>query len=419
VYFFATAGATLMAAGCFLSMIGLVRWQDHGPLLMLLPIVYVVAARLYRGQSAEQPLVWVSHTATVVMLVAALASAIQGFVLPERDSLNLWLALFFAEVALFYALCAGLHRQVAGIPLGAVMACGAIWQLFTYAGVDPEIYTLVFAVVGLALLVGYRLSLVEHVGGDPLATVAFQAGNVLLGLSFVSSAVLGLGRLATGSTPWVFVGLSGGLTVVGLLALALVRQPLWRRWYVLATLGEAALCFLGLTTLSGLSPWQKVEVFCVGAGLLLLVASHVGWYREQERESDLVSLGLVLGSFLVGLPLAIATLIDRSRGGFLWANEVGFLAAAVGLLSTGLLFRLRATTVVGALLTIVYFVTLLILVHWRRFDVVTLTVALLLTCGGGLIFGVGLALSVFRERLLQLPEKIRKREGVFRVLAWR
>jgi len=35
------------------------------------------------------------------------------------------------------------------------------------------------------------------------------------------------------------------------------------------------------------------------------------------------------------------------------------------------------------------------------------------------LFAAGIALSVYRERLLALPDKIKAREGVFSVLSWR
>lgn len=392
VYFFATAGATLMAAASLLASLGLAEWQQHGPLLMALPILYVLAARLYRDGPAEHPLVWVGHASTVVLVLAAVSSAAVGFVLVEQASLNLMLAVFFALVAVFYALCATLHRQVLGVHLSALMACAAFWQVFTWAGAVAEVYILTFAVVGLALLVGYRLALVERVGGNPLATAAFGTANVLLSLAFVSAALIGLSRLTLGSAPWRFVGLCGALTVAGLLAVALVREPAWRRWYVVASIGQAALTFLGLSILSLLSPWHKAEVFCVGMGLILLAASHAGWYREQDRESELVSMGLAFGSLLVGVPLALATLIDRSRDQFLWANEAGFLLAALVLTTTGVMFRLKSTAVVGSCLTALYFLTLLIFVPWSRLN----TVALLLVGGGGGVFVLALALSVAR-----------------------
>ena len=38
---------------------------------------------------------WVAHTATAVMLVTSLTSALEGFALVQRQPLNLVLALFF------------------------------------------------------------------------------------------------------------------------------------------------------------------------------------------------------------------------------------------------------------------------------------------------------------------------------------
>jgi len=62
-----------------------------------------------------------------------------------------------------------------------------------------------------------------------------------------------------------------------------------------------------------------------------------------------------------------------------------------------------------------YFLTLLIFIPWSRLN----AVALAITIGGGTIFGFGLILAFFRDRLLALPERIKQREGVFRVFNWR
>jgi hypothetical protein len=415
IYFFAAAAATLVAATAFLAALGLNTWQQHAPWLMLLPIVYLIAARLYRGHSEEQPLLWVSHAATAVMLAASLASAVQGFTLVQQNRLNLALALFCAEAAVFYALATAFYRKVWTIHLCAAMACGAVWQVLTYWGVAAEFYTLTFALVGLGLLLTYRFAVLERFAARPLADAAFQSANTLLSLSFVAALFLGLSRLATQNINWQLVGLFALLTALSLLALALVRHASWRRWYVVTTLSQAALTFLGMTVLSELSLWQKLEIFSVAVGLLLLVAGHIGWYREQERENDMVSLSLVLGSLLVGVPLAVATLIDRGQDHFIVANELGFLAAAVLLVTTGYLFQLKSTTLTGAALTALYFVTLLIYVPWSRLN----AVAIFITVGGGTLFGVGLLLSVYRDRLLTLPDRIKHREGVFRVLTWR
>jgi hypothetical protein len=415
VYLFATAAATLVGATALLAALGLDRWQAHAPWLMLLPIAYLVAARLSRGRPEAPALVWVGHAATLVMLLSSLASAVDGFTLVQRQPLNLVLALFYAEAMAFYALASAFQRHPWTVHLCAASACGAVWQVQTYLGVSTEFSTLTFALVGLGLLVVHRLAPREGPAVESLADPAFQDANMLLTVSFVAAVFLGLSRLATDQIQWGTVGLLSALTAISLLALPLVRHASWRRWYVVTAIGQGGLAFLGISVLSTLGPWQKLEVLSVSVGLLLLAAGHIGWYREQEGRNDFVSLGLFLGSLLVGMPLMIATLIDRSQDQFIFLNELGFLAAAVILVTTGFLFQLKSTTLTGAVLTVLYFVTLLIFVPWSRLNYVAAFIML----GGGTLFGSGLLLSVYRDRLLTLPERIKQRQGVFRVLGWR
>ncbi len=83
---------------------------------MVVPIVYMISARLYRGHTQENPLVWVAHSATGVMIVAVLAAAMhltpQHVFEPVAGAArNLLLAAFFGEAALFYALAAAFRKQ--------------------------------------------------------------------------------------------------------------------------------------------------------------------------------------------------------------------------------------------------------------------------------------------------------------------
>ena len=48
-----------------------------------------------------------------------------------------------------------------------------------------------------------------------------------------------------------------------------------------------------------------------------------------------------------------------------------------------------------------------------------LGVAFFMTVIGGLVFAVGIALSIYREKRLKLSEQIANREGLFRVMNWR
>ena len=422
VYFFGTAAATLTGLAGLLSVLGVKTWDEMAPLVMIVPILYMIAARLYRGHTQETPLVWVAHTATGVMIAAVLAAAWN--LTPEHvfeprtgESLNLLLAAFFAEAALFYTLAAAFRKQGLNVYLGTAMACGAVWQLLSYWHVDAEYYTLTFAILGLALLVGYRLAMLEWTG---LVDAAFQCANALMSLSFVAAALITLSRLATQRTEihWSLVFLLLALTALSLLAAWLVQHAACRRWYIVMAIIEAGLTLIALHFLSHLSPWDKLEIFCVIVGLALLVIGHLGWHREQDQQNDLVSFSLLFGSLLVGLPLAIAVLIHRfqPRPEFSTLNELGMLAAGMILLTTGFVFQLRSTTMTGACLMVIYLMSLVLYINMLEN---VQTAAIWLTIGGAVIFGTGVLLSIYRDRLLTLPEKVRRREGVFRVLSWR
>jgi hypothetical protein len=329
--------------------------------------------------------------------------------------LNLLQALVFAEAAVFYALAAAFRKQGINVYPCAAAACGAAWYLLQYQQVGAEYYTLTFALVGLALLVGYRLAVWERAG---LAEPAFQCANALMSLSLVAAALLTLSRVATrpDMVHWSLVVLLGSLGAVSLLGAWLVRHPGWRRWYVVAAITEGALVFLAIHILSHLSVWEKLEIFCVATGVGLLVIGHLGWYREQERQEDLVTFSLTMGSLLVAAPLAIAVILHRSEPHFSPLNELGMLLAGVVLLASGFMLQLRSTTVTGATLLAVYLLTLTLYINMLEN---VQTAAIWMTIGGGVLFGSGVLLSIYRDRLLTLPDQVKRREGMFRVLSWR
>jgi hypothetical protein len=414
-FHFATAAATMMAVASMLAAMGLETWREHAPILALLPIAYLIAAQFYRGRPAEQALVWVSQAAAAVMIISSLASTVEGTTrLVEGQRLNLVLALFFGEMAFYYGLMASWRRWPIAVHLCAGMAAGAVWQLLTYAGAAAEVYTLVFAIAGLALLLCYRFAVGERFG-PAMANALFESANTLLSITFIAAAMMGLSRLLTREIQWGYVGLCLILATISLVAVVLVQQAAWRRWYVVTAVGHAVLMSLALAAVSDLTRMQKVEVVSVLAGLVLLTSGHIGWYRERQQENDLATVGMWLGSLMVLVPLALATTVDRGRNDFILLNELGFLAAAVLLLSSGFVLQLKSTAMTGAFFTFVYFATLLIFVPWSRLNAVAVMVA----GGGALVFGAGLVLSLFRDRLLALPDRIKRREGLFRVLNWR
>ena len=66
-YFFGTAAATLLTVAGVLWMWDIKTWNNLAPVLMGVPILYVISARFYRGHSQERPLVWAAHGAMAVV----------------------------------------------------------------------------------------------------------------------------------------------------------------------------------------------------------------------------------------------------------------------------------------------------------------------------------------------------------------
>lgn len=437
IYFFLTAAATLVFAAGLVWMLGLQPWETQAPLLMLIPIAYLVASRLYRGHTPEEPLVWVAHASTVVMLVCSAWAALEvtpQVVEPIRgDARNLLLALFGLEAAIFYGLAAVLRRSSWAVYFATALLCGAFWQLLSYFHLREEFYTVAFSLLGLVLLVSYRFALLDRwEAGKNLGQATFSSANALTALGFVAGALLSMSRFAMSQHELALLDAVGDwhgpvrlmiyllvfLSIVSLLAALLVGHPAWRRGYLVLTVINGLLLVLMFHKMSLLSPWQKLEIVTCLIGLVLLVVGHVGWYREtEERHSDMVGFALLAGAISLVLPLLIASYVHRLGIEISWVDELLLVLAGVVLLGSGIICRLRAPTLFGALALGAY--VLLVLISMHRFLAQQWIVGIYLTASGALLFGTGLVLSLYKDRLRTLPERIKRREGIFRVFGWR
>jgi hypothetical protein len=417
-YLVATAATTLVGAAGLLAMFGLKSWPVQMPILIVIPILYLLASRLYQGKPAQQPLMVVAHLATAALLLSAISSALDltQHVAPVVGvHTNLMLALFFAETAVFYAIAAALYGGGANVYLATTMACGSLWQVLNFWDVRAEYYNVTFALLGMALLAAYRLAAWERVAKPALAVASFRCANALMSLSFIGAALMTLSRLATDQTDWSLAILLAVFSALGLLAAGIVRHPGFRRWYIATAVAEAALTFIVLQKQIHLSPWRNIELFCVAAGLILLVVGYVLWYREQDRQSDAASFSLLFGALLAGVPLAIAAIVNRFGYQISLVDELSLATVGVLMFVSGFMCRLRATTLVGGALLIFHLAMLLTFVGMKA----QLAVGVYLSIGGAALFVLGMLLSIYRESLLALPKRIKEHEGLFRVLAWR
>jgi hypothetical protein len=412
-YHVGTTAMTLVGAAGLLSMLGVEAWPAQVSVLMVIPILYLLASRLYAGRPGQRSLRDMAHVAAGALLLSVLSAVLRS-VEPVVHT-QLLLALFCAEATVFYIAAAIFYGETFNVYLATAMACGATWELLNYWSYPVESYCVTFAVLGIVMLIIYRMVTWERLARPALELAAFRCTNALMSLSFVATALVAMSRLAIGHTDWTLVILLAVFCGLGLLAAGLVQLANFRRWYVTIAVAEAALAFIVMQQQVHLSPWENVEMFCVGVGLLMLAGGYTLWYREQDRHSDVASFCLLFGSLLAGVPLAMAAIINRFGFQISLVDEIGLATVSVLMFITGFMCRLRSTTLVGGGLLILHLAMLLVFVGVEA----QLAVGVYLTLGGVALFGLGLFLSMHRERLLALPQRIKEREGLFRVLAWR
>lgn len=431
---FLSAASALVAAAGLARCLEVTSWTQQAPLVMLVPLAYVIAARLWRGHSPEQPLAISAQVGAAVILLHVVCNTV---LLSLKDSLplvlrgsesNLWLGLVFAEAAAFYLAYAILFRKGWNIYLATAAACAAVWQLANFYEINDAWYTMVYAALGLILLGIAKLlptkDLFPAVGEQPekeekITTTAatLHSANGLLSLALLSATLQALARLVTQQAEWELLAALGLTTLAGCLAFAFAPSAAWRRIYATCTIALAGVSFVILNVLMQLTVWQKAELFTIVLGLAILVASYIGRFLEGERdETDHVTLGLWFGSMLPAAALFIAAMYYRFQVGQVsLPDELGLLIISVLMLVTGYAWQLKSPAVIGGGALGVY---LLVVIGTLAYfpDV---AIGVYLAIGGGLLFGAGLALSIFRDRLAALPQKISNREGVFQVLSWR
>ncbi len=139
---------------------------------------------------------------------------------------------------------------------------------------------------------------------------------------------------------------------------------------------------------------------------------------DPDREL-IVDLGLWIGTALVALPMTMGLLSVRLFGSdWLWTavHEGCVLVLGLALVVSGLLCRFRATTLGGVAMLATYLFSLVLLIDVPN---QLQTTAVYIMVGGGVVFGGAPVLSIYRDQLLSLPQRVRAGEGVFAVLKWR
>ncbi len=286
---------------------------------------------------------------------------------------------------------------------------------------------LLMALLGGLSVLGMLAILAENLltGRPDQAAVCGRIGAVLVPLAGAAGSLLATTRLVAGETTWTLLAMLVVQVVAAAGAAWSASATRGRALFVSTLVLQLGLAALTLNALSSLTIWQRSELFATAAGAVLLTFGHLGWRREVDaadtkaQRTSLVDEQLWFGSLLATIPLALGLISVRLHGGSLgWIalHEIGVLSVGLLLLSSGLLCRLRSTTLSGAAVLGLYLLSLVTLIDVP--DQLQ-SVAVYLMAGGGVLFASAVLLSIYRDRLLALPGRIREGEGVFAVLKWR
>ncbi|MDQ3331431.1 MAG: hypothetical protein M3552_12380 [Planctomycetota bacterium] len=415
---FLTAGTVLLATAGSVRLVE-TPWSMGAAILTLIPIAYLVEG-MWRKDEVD---VSIAYTAFGLFSASAfLAVCHQGidlFIPRPGKVATLGTAIVALEAAVFLLMAASrAERSRQTLLAGGLSAVSAgalavmLWQGLGYADAEAGVSIPIFAATSLL-----PLAVSRSCGRRSLAQPAFIAGAVLLLATVLIGNFRATGLMIDAGLLWRHAWELGSLAITSLVAAALAPAAAWRRVFATAAGISTAVTVLAIAGLADLTGWQRLEAFSVTIGLLLLVSGHVARFRERVGQPDeLVDVSLWLGAAFAIVPLAIAMLYHRVELTTpSLADELALSTIGVLMLASGLAWQLKATTLVGGGAFGGYLIVLIASLL-RRPEV---TMGAYLAGTGITLFAVGIALSVYRDRLLLLPEKIVKRQGIFRVLEWR
>lgn len=426
--FFSTARwLRLFTAGSALLLVAGTAWLTPVPgtfrlaALGLVPLAYL-GAGIVRKDSWD---ISIGHVLGLLLGASLfLGVAHQGLeiLIPKQGSLaTLGAVLVLLEATLLLLLSAG-HAESQGKSTAATLlslvaigsSVASVAELLVYLGWGERFGLEAFLLVGvLAIAASYFTR--------SLSRPARLVGVGIVILTTFAADLYGLGRLVEDAMTWGALGDLAKVVAACLLGSWLVPVKGERRVLLTGAALTAALMAASQLALIDLTMWQSVEIVAIFVGLLMLVAAHQTYFRagplaDQGESQDLLDMGMWCGSLLVVVPLAMATFVGR----FVELDpripdEIGIVVASVLMLATGLAWRFKATTIIGGGSLLSYLIVLLAALL-RRPEVAM--GAILTGVGVGLFF-VGLVLSIYRDYILSLPDKIQRREGPFQILTWR
>ncbi|MSR25432.1 MAG: hypothetical protein EXS06_00220 [Planctomycetaceae bacterium] len=276
------------------------------------------------------------------------------------------------------------------------------------------------AAAGLVVLATGRAC--DGVAGSPAFRTIGRAwrtvGLLMVAVAAMATIMQGIFRLVGDETGLVGVGLLP-MATAGLAALAaFVAVNASQRRFLLLGAGQiVGVTGAGWVRLLHLQPAQAIELGATAAGLLLLATGCSWRVRERPGQRDAgVGFLLSVGSLVAAGPVLWNVLGNRWSGGRpVLFDEMLLVTALLPLVVIGCGVRIRSAALVGVGGMAIYLLTLFANLVYRP----ELAVGIYLGVGGLMIFLIGIALSVWRDRILEIPGRIASRRGIFQVIDWR
>ena len=395
-------------------------------LILLIPIGLVTLSFVV---SKTRSILILRSSAVIATTTYLIVRAAVQFGLHADSSLNIlpdvslsWSVILAIGAAIYGAAS---WKQVSSV--ARVKACVAGMMSFAtlshWAGFEFG-YCLVLApmILGVVLRVFefLRSDSGEDIELSKLSSLSKTANGLVLG-SGIGGVLLALSRWVVGDASVTLLIVVATLLVCTTVVSLLTREQGWRTAFraLIVALAGASLCvFDSLLAIEG---WQRLELCCILGGTILLGLGHVAWSREGSEEDETASACLTLGSLLLVVPLTIGLVCYRfglaDDTAWMRFHEISAIFAGLVLFGSGVCCKLRATTVSGAILLGSYLLSLLALVI--RLPDQLQSASVMMMVGGGVFFLAALLMSIYRDRLISLPRRIREGEGVYRVLKWR
>lgn len=392
-----------------LSIYGPQSWFSQSGFMMVLGMGAIVLA--WR-EPLTRDMGRFAHLFVIFWLLIGLPHLLQ-LASPENWSI---MGILLAACA-FYFLAAQLLKQSLAIPMGVLCAVLAMLHLFAWFDIALAYKMAACALLGAGMMV---LSSVanKYASMERNSRSLGHAGKLIFFVSLLATMLLGVQTLAFHSgTIWpIFNTLVLEAVLAGLFYLTRKNDEVKNLFFACA-IANVLLAGTLLVTMLELPLWRKMELASVGLGLVMTVMGFRTWMQEinQHHRQSSVSPLFLLGSLLICIPLGLVVMSNRSAGLFLVTDEAAMLILGLLLLGAGCICQLRIPAIAGATLTVLYLAGLLMFVPWSQLG----TASLILAGGGAGLFLLGLGLSIFRDRLLALPQKVKERRGIFQVLGWR